>query len=58
MKTVYKIWCEYDIGQDHVVFTSKKNAIAFGKEALKEYELNYNDVFNDELISYEKIKVM
>lgn len=39
LKTVFKVWCEYELGQDDVVFSSEEKAYEWLEERLPYYGL-------------------
>lgn len=54
---VYRIWCEYDIGQEDVLFESRSGAIAFAKKALEAHGFDYDEILSDGLVGYDSVKV-
>jgi len=64
MKYVYKIWCEWDIGQDDVVYGSKFSMsydMAYAMENIFKDSLNYGETiheFFDGLIGYDTIELI
>lgn len=39
LKTVFKVWCEYELGQDDIVFSSEEKAYEWLEERLPYYGL-------------------
>lgn len=59
MTTVYEIWCEWDIGQEDIVFSSKENARQWLEENQNlrdlicyEFDTNIDELFKAGLLSY------
>lgn len=56
MKSVWKIWCEYDIGQDQFVFKTKAGAELYAMKAIESIEHGlYVELEEENLVGYEKI---
>jgi hypothetical protein len=64
MKHIYQVWCTLEIGQEYTVFSSKRKARAFAKEALKYVMDDYPDRYpnvkafeQNGLLTYKKMPV-
>ncbi|WYV99057.1 hypothetical protein NoPa_00057 [Pseudomonas phage vB_PpuM-NoPa] len=60
---MYSIWCEWEIGQQDRVWTTKESAIKWAKEQFKnwleaEAEMTYEECKDDGLIGFTKLEVM
>lgn len=59
---MYKAWCEWDIGLDEVVFTSKtaaENHIrSIWKDCGFDDEYTYDDAVEESLIGFVKLEVI
>ncbi len=60
MPYVYAVWCEWDIGLNDVVFTSKEVAKRSVKEALVDCgtEGSVDELCNKGLLGYTKMEVI
>jgi len=62
MKTMIKLWCEWDFGQDSFIFSNEEKAKAYLEKAMGE-ELkgldfnNIDQVFEEGLAGYEVVTV-
>jgi hypothetical protein len=56
---MFKIYCEWDIGHEDIVFKTKKEAEDWAKEALVNcgIEEPYEDVLADGLIGYKTVAI-
>jgi hypothetical protein len=56
---LYNIWCEFDIGQEDLLFTSKDNAITWlhKNEILGELGDTYEDLEQEGLIGFTEMRI-
>lgn len=56
MNIVYRVWCEYDIGQEDVIFASEQVAVDWCKIACEECGLDYSELRESGLIDTEELQ--
>jgi hypothetical protein len=60
---MFRVWCEYDYGQDSYVFSSEENAISWINSILEadlghfEADTSVEDLWNDGLVSIALLEV-
>ena len=54
-KTLVRIWCEYDICQDYVVFETEKLAENYARGELTELGEDFDQMKDNGLISFDVI---
>lgn len=55
--SVCRINCEYNIGQDEILFQHITSAINYAKERLPAYGLDFEEIANENLISFEWVTI-
>jgi hypothetical protein len=61
---MFKVWLEWDYGQDHIVFTSEDKAKQWVTALqIEDYEdsskyLTYDDIYDEGLCSIEELEVI
>ena len=65
MTEVWQVWCEWDIDQERLVFSSKEGAEKWARQAVLECNVlyadiddSYEDFLKDGLIGLTKLKVI
>jgi hypothetical protein len=56
---VYRVWCEWDIGQEYELFADEDLAYKWAKDSLKEcgIEEDIDDLIEEGLVGFESVKV-
>lgn len=54
MKYVYKVWCEWDIGLNEVVFMTEEGAWEAAENAITELEESLEELKDNGLIDIER----
>lgn len=56
---MFKLWCEYDYGQDGVIFVTKLDAEHFLQKRIDEQEDDWTakELFDDGLADVEKVEI-
>lgn len=60
-EVMYEVWCEWDIGQDYLVFGSKEAAQKWAVEALANSDIDgetYEELYHNGLIGLKKMEVI
>lgn len=54
-----ELWCEWDIGQDSTIFTTKERAEAFARKSLElqGFEETLEELLEDGLIGFQEIRI-
>lgn len=57
---VYKVWCEWDIGQDDLVFETEELAAKWVKQDWNEddMDITLEEAYSDGLVSIDFIKLV
>lgn len=59
MSVVYKVWCEWDIGLEEVVFDDPDVAERYAREAIAEMmDDDFDDLVRESLIGLDTIEVI
>ena len=59
MEVVYKVWCEWDIGLEEVVFDDPDVAERYAREAIAEMmDDDFDDLVRESLIGLDTIEVI
>ena len=60
MKTFIRLWCEYDLGQDDLIFDSQETAYRWIKHAFEiaDFDFSFKEVEDACLISYETVTLV
>lgn len=60
IKEVHKVWCEWDIGQEYVVFLTLDKAIEWALESLDKSDIddNFEDLLDQGLIGFDTLIVI
>lgn len=60
---MYKIWCEWDIGCEHKLFTTEEEAEKYAKGIWtswmeEEVECTFDEALEDGLVGFEELEVI
>ena len=59
MSVVYKVWCEWDIGLEELVFDDEDVAERYAREAIAEMmDDDFDDLVRESLIGLDTIEVI
>lgn len=64
LRTVYRVWCEFDIGNEDRVWSSKKAALKWAKQTIDQLKADgdidedYNDLTRGGLIGTKPVEMM
>ena len=60
MDKMYRIFCEWDIGQEYLVFTTIENAINWAESVFDEDEvgMTFEEARDDGLIGWQELEIV
>lgn len=58
MNKVFSFWCEYDVGQEYILFSTREIAEREARSMVEDQGLDYDDLCEDGLIGIEEKRVI
>jgi hypothetical protein len=56
-KFYYKVWCEYDVGQEYYIFSDVESAWIWVKKALAAQGINPEEAIEEGLVGYDHLEL-